>query len=188
MLNVTELPHREAAGQLVGTALAPEFVLQPGDSCTLALQLNHSAIDAKSRAAIEKRFRDQLASHRIKVANGQKVQLVVTISEKTGESISREYSSFGIGSGRNEISMTKKIGICRVAFRVNGETAWTQQTTHSNDIWFVHRSKDESIEQAINRMYQGGLRNGFNSIQLPPYVFTPKSANGVGTTQLVSGP
>lgn len=69
---------------------------------------------------------------------------------------------------------------------VNGQTAWEWESKRSNDIWSFSQKKGESTQQALGRVYQSSLQIGFNGLVLPPYVFTPLAANGLGTTQLSS--
>jgi hypothetical protein len=82
------------------------------------------------------------------------------------------------------VQFTPKSCECSVAFVSGGEIAWEHKGHVSNSAFFVTTSGQESIEQAIERDYQARLRGFFDSVQLPPFVFTPKSANGIGTTKL----
>jgi WD40 repeat protein len=190
MLNAAEVPDRTALSRLGSATLAPEFILQPGQSCTLSVQFNHPALDGAYRQEIEKKIAADLAGNRITVAAGQPVTLALTATEQAGATITHEYRGIGFGSGPGvqEVSYQGKTGTCRAAFTYGGETAWETSGTSTNDQWFVSRSENESIEQAVQRQYHASVQHFFRNLVLPPYVFTPKSANGLGATQLASPP
>lgn len=184
LLDVSAVPDRQAQSQLSGASLAPEFVLQPGGTCSLSLQLNHAAIDASARQQIEKLLRDQLAKNKITVANGQPVTLQVTVSETVGQTVEREYSAIGRGTGSTKVSFALKTAKFHVAFLTGGQTAWEWTSHASNDQWFVSHKENESIPDVLERNYQASIKRGFDGVMLPPYVFSPTSANGLGTTEL----
>ncbi len=185
MLTAAKLPSAAAEAQLAGAVLQPEFVLQPGGKCSVSLQLGTVA-DAGFNSEMEKLVRDQLAKNRITVEAGQTVTLIMTATETAGETTKRNYSAFG-RLGGEEISFTLKKMVCRTAFEADGGSGWDNSATFSNDIWFLRREKDQSIEQAIQASYLGSVKSHFRSVVLPPYVFTPKSAYGIGTTSLGGG-
>lgn len=187
VLAATALPDRSASLKLADASLSPEFVLQPGESCSLSLQLNHPAIDASTRQSIESAIRGQLTTNKITVADGQPVTLQVTATETHGESITREYNSFGFGSsGSQSVTFNLKTATFRVAFVSGGQTVWEWSSSTSNDSWFVSHKEGESIAQALEKSYQTSVKSGFSGVELPPYVFAPQSANGLGTTQLTA--
>ena len=186
LLEAMELPDRQAQTRLAGATLAPAFVLQPGGTCSLSLQLNHAAIDGATRQAIETGLREQLTRNKITVAGSQPVTLQVSITETMGQTVEREYSSIGRGQD-TKISFTLKTAKFQVAFISGGQTAWEWTSHASNDQWFIHHKENESITDVLERDYQSSVRNGFNYVTLPPYVFSPTSANGLGTTQLSRG-
>ena len=107
----------------------------------------------------------------------------MTITEKFGESVEREYSGFGLGQN-TKINLQLKTATFQVAFISGGQIAWEWKSYASNDQWFIHHKENESITDVLERDYQSAVRNGFNYVTLPPYVFSPTSANGLGTTQL----
>lgn len=185
VLASAEVPDRNAATTLAGTTLAPEFVLQPGESCSVTYSLNHPALDGATRQRIETEIQGKLAANKITVAAGRPVTLQVTATETAGESVTREFDSIGVG-GSETVTFTLKTATFRVAFVSGGQTVWEWSTSLSNDGWFVSHSENESIATALERDYQNGVKGGFSGVQLPPYVFAPKSANGLGTSQFTT--
>ena len=185
-LTAAKLPGASAEAELAGAALQPEFLLQPGGKCSLNIQLSNLGDGAYS-AEIEKLLRDQLAKHKIGVEAGQPVTLTLTATETQGETVKRTFSAFG-RLGGEEISLTLKSMDCRAAYEAAGGSGWDNSAKFSNEIWFLRREKDQTIEQAIQASYLNNVKGYFRSIVLPPYVFTPKSAHGVGKTPLGAGP
>ena len=187
VLAASDVPDRSASTRLADAALAPKFVLQPAQACSLSLQLNHPAIDGSTRQQIESQLRGKLTANKITISEGQPVTLQVTASEAHGESITREYNSIGFGGGGSEsVTITLKTATFRVAFVTGGQTVWEWSSSTSNDSWFVSHKEGESIAQALEKSYQDSVKSGFSGVQLPPYVFAPESANGLGTTQLTA--
>lgn len=185
-LTAAKLPGGTAESQLNGVALQPEFLLQPGGKCSLNIQLANLG-DQAFAADIDKLVRDQLAKNRISVEPGQAVTLSYLTNETNGETTKRTYSAFG-SIGGQEISFTQKTMACRAVFEAAGGSGWDNSATFSNDTWFLRREKDQTIEQAIQAAYMNNVKGYFRSIVLPPYVFTQKSAYGIGTTPLGAGP
>jgi WD40 repeat protein len=185
VLTAEELPDRNALSQLSSATLSPEFVLQPGESCSVTYSLNHPSLDAATRQRIESDIQSKLAANKIKVAAGRPVTLQVTATETAGESVTREYDSIGVG-GSESVTFTLKTATFRVEFVSGGQTVWSWSSSTSNDSWFVSHSENESIATALERDYQNSVKSGFGGVQLPPYVFAPASANGLGTTQLTA--
>lgn len=190
LLAAVQMPDPQAAGQLQGTAVKPQFVLQPGGSCALDIQINNPNISAETRQNVEQSVRQQLAANRITVAAGSPVKLVISANETGGEAIQLRFRQFGGGFNAEPevVSLNLKTTSFRAAFEVDGKTAWDWQASQSNrsHAYFVSRDKNESFQQAIQRSYTNALQGGFSGLTLPPYVFTPQSANGLGTTRLAS--
>ena len=185
-LTAAKLPNASAEAELAGATLQPEFLLQPGGKCSLNIQLANLGDGAYS-SEIEKLMRDQLAKHKIAVEPGQPVTLALTATEKQGETIKQTFSAFG-RLGGEEISLTMKTMDCRAVFDAAGGSGWDNSAKFGNQTFFLRREKDQTIEQAIQANYLNSVKGYFRSIILPPYVFTPKSAYGVGKTPLGSGP
>lgn len=183
VLTATHLPDPSAAQQLGGATLRPEFLVKPGDSVSISLQLNQPAFTASAKRNIENALAAQLEQQRISVAAGQPVTLRVTATEQTGETITRQYDAIGFGESQ-DVTFTLKNTRCRVEFVSGGQSAWNWETGVSNDSWFVHYEEGQSIAQVLEDQYQKSLPNAFNNVVLPPYVFTPTAANGLGSTAL----
>lgn len=184
-LVAAKLPGSTVEGQLAGVALQPEFVLTPGGKCSLNVQLAALG-DGAYAAEIEKAMRDQLARNKITIEAGQPVTLSLTANETTGATVERRYMGFG-GGGNENFQLALKTMTCRATFEASGGSGWDHTGSSSNDLHFLRRERNESIQQAIQRSYMDGAKGFFRSFTLPPYVFTPKSANGVGTTKLGAG-
>jgi hypothetical protein len=185
-LSAVELPTSDALSQLSGAVLEPEFLLQPGGKCSLSLQLgpiSGYATDA------QKLLTDALKQHNISVEQNQPVTLQVTITESVNGTVEQEFvpmGSFG-GGDRQKVSYPRKSARCSAQFVSGGAVAWEFETTLGNGSFFVSTPKGQSIVAAIEQSYQSSLRGFFNRIVLPPFVFTPKAANGLGTTTLAAG-
>ncbi len=190
VLAAAELPGPQAMSQISAGTLQPEFLLQPGESCSLEFRFNHAGFSSDSRQALEKRVRAQLAANRITVAGGQPVRLVISVNETIGESMSLRFRSFGGGfnAEAEEVSLPVRTTVFRAAYLSGASTAWVWKGAVSNrsHAYFVSKKDGESVQQAIERSYTSSLQNGFNGLVLPPYVFTPKSANGLGETALIA--
>lgn len=177
-----ELPTSEAAAKLQGVALGPEFLLQPNGSCSISLQLGPIggyANEARQQAT------KALQTHKISVADNQPVTLVLSITESVGATEQKEFISFG-GNPSQTVSVTTKHATCKAQFQSNGEVAWEESRTIWNSTSFVTTEGKQSINEAIEGQYQGALKGFFSTLNLPPYVFTPKAANGIGTTTLTA--
>ena len=183
VLTATQLPDPQAAQRLGGVSLSPEFLVKPGDSVSVSLQLNQPAFTASVRSNIESALERQLGRNDINVGAGQPVTLQITANETNGEHVTRQYDSFGSG-GSQEVSFTIKNTKCRIDFMSGGQSAWGWETWVSNDSWFVSYREGQSIAQVLEDNYRASLPNAFDGVVLPPYVFTPTAANGLGTTAL----
>ena len=186
VFTLAEIPDSRAAAALAGKTLASEFVLKPGDSCSLSFDIKHPAFDDAARQAVDKQVRSQLAENRITIADGQKVKLEISVSETVGETTEVEFRKFGALSGgeTEKVSFPSKMTIFRAAFLINDQEAWTWNSSQSYYTSMVSTKEGETIAQAMAREYTSAVPGGFFSLKLPPYVFTPTSANGIGTTQL----
>ncbi|REJ92921.1 MAG: hypothetical protein DWQ34_12025 [Planctomycetota bacterium] len=183
ILAAASLPDSTAERQLAGASLQPEFLVQPGDAVSLSVQLNHPAFTASVQSDIEGRLQSQLESNRISIASGQPVTLHVTAAEQTGETVTRQYSPFGVGD-MQEVTFTIRNMHCRAYFMASGEAAWAWENWVSNDSWFVSYEEGESIANVLEESYRDSLPGAFDGVVLPPYVFTPTAANGLGSTKL----
>lgn len=184
-LIAAKLPGGAVEGQLAGVTLQPEFVLTPNGKCSLNIQLG-SLGDQAFAAEIDKLMRDQLAKNSITIEAGQAVTLSLTATETAGQTVERRYMGFGVG-GNETFQLQLKSMQCRATFDAVGGSGWERVGGASNDLHFLRRERDEPLQQAIQRTYIENAKGFFRSFTLPPYVFTPKSANGIGTTKLGGG-
>lgn len=185
VLAAARLPAPQVVGELSGKTAPLEFVLQPGGVCSLVLQANHPAIDPSALTEARNKLVEQLKNHKITVQEGAAVQLVVTAVEEVGTTEQRSYRQFG-RLDSVDVSFTAKVTTVKAAFVVQGETAWEESHTVSNSSGFVTTQGNQSVDQALQDQYTGGVRSAIQNFTLPPFVFTPRSANGLGRTELTA--
>lgn len=185
VLAAARLPAPQIAGELSGKTVPLEFVLQPGGVCSLVMQANHPAIDQSALTDARNKLVDQLASHKITVQDGAPVQLVISAAEDVGATEQRSYRQFG-RLDSVDVSFTVKTTTVKAAFMVQGETAWEESHKVSNSSGFVTTKGNQSVDQALQDQYTGGVRSAIQNFTLPPFVFTPQSANGLGRTELTA--
>ncbi|MEZ6064534.1 MAG: hypothetical protein R3B90_02240 [Planctomycetaceae bacterium] len=178
----SELPTSGERSRLDGLDLTPNIVLKPGEACAVEYRLSHPSHDQGMQSEIKQLFERQLTEHNIKVDPAAPVKLIISSSETSGEQINQTYHRFG--QGDEQVSYTAKSGQFRAAFEVGGQTAWQHTTNSGKGGFMVSTREGQTIEQSLEESYQGASKNAFQSFQLPPFVFSPESANGAGTTTL----
>lgn len=184
------VPGPDAASTLANAKLSPEFVLQPGGTCSIDLsQLAHTGVDAKYKDELTTVWKKALAANDVKTAEGQPVTLVATVTETTGGPVTVQYGQRHFSS-KNEpnvisVTYTTRMAECRIAFLVNGAPAWEiSQATSIYHPWETRRSNAGDIVADMQKDFDASVRNVLKSFRLPPFVFTPRSSEGIGRTVL----
>ncbi|MDA0833280.1 MAG: hypothetical protein O2955_09330 [Planctomycetota bacterium] len=184
VLAAVELPTSDAVARLQNVALGPEFVLQPGGTCSISSQLGQAG--GISSEAI-KHFTEELAKHNTTVSPNQPVTLLLSVTESIGETNQMEFVSFSSRPNQT-INHTSKRATCKLQFISGGEVAWETSQVIGNYTSWVRTSGEQSINDAIEQDYQASIKGFFTTQTLPPYVFTPRASNGIGKTVLTASP
>lgn len=182
-LSATTIPGPSVSEQLAGRSLKPEIVLQPGGACSLKLQLG-SVASPDYVAELEQSLKQKLAAHQIKVQPGHPVSLLLTTKEEFGETVTQTYHKFG-SLNDEKVTYPRKTMRLRVTFDGPGETGWEYYDSATNHAGFMIQLKpNQTIVDSIQESYIFGCRHFFNSIELPPCIFTKQSTEGIGSSTL----
>jgi hypothetical protein len=183
------IPHKEAL-EVIGTHSAEEFRgIEPGT--TVSLEMNVSA-PSKVRERIERRYREQLESRGIKIAPGQPFKLVIATLEGKTETACYDNSRgrtprlMAIPSDDAKIVRFKR-QISRVAFLIDGKTAWERSFT-VNAPRKVPLAEGETIELALKK-YETPFLKLFDYVELPSYIAKPYERVSFGASSMTpNGP
>ena len=184
-LHSTVLPDAQALQQLAGTQLKQEFVMQPGGSCSIRFEFQGHAVQEADRQKVFEMLKERLAANKFKIDPNAPVMLVASTSETVSADRTHKFRPIGAFAGGGVVEVPQKRTLCRFAFRVGDQIAWQRSSSRGNFAFHVPiRDRNQSIEDAVQQIYINGIKGFFRSVVLPPYVFTPTSANGLGSTDI----
>uniref|UniRef100_A0A7C2JY06 WD40 repeat domain-containing protein n=1 Tax=Schlesneria paludicola TaxID=360056 RepID=A0A7C2JY06_9PLAN len=175
------LPDESVAKRLSAQELAPELLLQPGDKVTVRARVtpltNRPQLENEVLALIHK----AVERSGVTAANGQPVELNVTATAKAGRSVSVRKL------GTEETTSVQEISLeILLAYKRGQETLWQDRFAATNTTGFIIKriAEGESVQAAFDKDLWDRMNRYGESLQLPVYLFAPKSVEGLGKTTL----
>jgi len=164
----------------VAAGLEPESLLAVKPGVQVSIEIN-SPVGADEQKKVVDALTQRLESEGIEVAANQPIKLVASTS--TGKS--QEIAYRGFGFQENKVTVTEQIA--KIAYMVDGKTAWeAQMIATAPPVLFIEKGK--TLEHALAD-YQKPPLKYFETVYVPSYVPKPTEQKAYGLTKLnVQGP
>lgn len=188
-LGAAELPDPNVVAKLANAKLEPEFLLQPGASISLVINVQGTPNRPTLAQDVRQQVEAALAKNNITVAANQPLTLQLSMTQgATGENLEFEVRQFGAGFNRQTVTVPGMKIDCKAQILQTATSVWEANWLASNNSFgfFLQLREGETVQTHLNNQMYDSAANFFLSFAPPSYVFTKQSTDGLGNSTLVA--
>ncbi|HET6423836.1 MAG TPA: hypothetical protein VFG20_09150, partial [Planctomycetaceae bacterium] len=176
------LPEAKVAQAISSNKLAPELLVQPGGQ--VAMTMNIPGIPWQSDLAqkVQEKLKAAVERTGVGITTGGGIRVEIVGKPSTGN----PFQVSKLGDRNNVTSVQENNFELTVKYLRGQEVLWTKDFKTSNNLGFgiKHLAANQSVQQAFDNDLTEKITHYCDSLVLPSYVFTRRSAVGLGTSTL----
>jgi hypothetical protein len=172
------LPHEEAR-KAVASLKSEDLAVRPG--VKVSVDVNTTTNDPAIRKRVIDSLSNRLQANGLVVAEGQPLRLVASVGTRPGKEVT--YKTIG-RLGAQKIVTT--VYEARLAFEIEGKTAWECKQTGDNASMFVHMKEGEDLTTVLQSGVPEMGVGLFMGASIPKIVPKPRDMVGFGYSRLTS--
>jgi hypothetical protein len=185
------LPESKVAQALSANKPTPELLVQPGGQVALTINVPGTPWQSNLAQSVQEKLKAAVEKSGVSISTGGNIR--VEITSKSGTGTPFQVSKLG---DRNDITSVNENNFeLTVKYLRGQEVLWSNQFKTSNNLGFgiKHLKPGDSVQKAFDDDLSQKITSFCDSLVLPSYVFTRRSAVGLGTSTLngdgpVTGP
>lgn len=190
-LVATALPEPKVVQALSANKLAPELLVQPGGQVSLTMNVPGMPWQGNLAQNVQDNIKKAIEKTGVGIGSGPGIKVEVVAKPSSGKA----FQVSQIGDRNNVTNVQENNFEMTVKYLRGQETVWQTEFRSSNNLGFgiKHLTPGQSIQQAFDDDLSKKITQYCESLVLPAYVFSRRSASGLGTTTLngdgpVTGP
>ncbi len=176
------LPEAKVTQALSSNKLAPELLVQPGGQVALTMNIPSVPWQSDLSQKVQEKMKAAVERTGVSISTGGEIR--VEVAAKT--TVGTPFQVSKIGDRTNVTSVQENNFEMTVKYHRGQEILWLKDFRTSNNLGFgiKHLKPGDSIQQAFDTDLTQKITSYCDSLVLPSYVFTRRSAVGLGTSTL----